>query len=238
MSELLNGARYFLSGFSLILQPGIRKFAVVPILINALLFALVILFGAAAMNDFVNSLSGWWEYLQWLLWPLFVIVTLTVVFFTFSIVANLIGAPFNGFLAEAVENHLRGNPDGEQSITGSMTQEIIKAIRSESAKFLYFIKRAIPLLILMFIPGLQILWVLFGAWMLALEYIDYPMGNHGHTFTEERDRLKQRRLLALGFGGAVMLMTMIPLVNFIVMPVAVAGATRLWVQELTGQNSG
>jgi CysZ protein len=182
------------------------------------------------MNDFVNSLSGWWQWLEWLLWPLFVLVTLTVVFFTFSIIANLIGAPFNGFLAEAVELHLLGGPASDQGST-RIFQEIIKALRSESAKFIYFLSRAIPLLILMLVPGLQILWVLFGAWMLALEYMDYPMGNHGYTFSDERDLLKKRRLLVLGFGSGAMLMTLIPFVNFIVMPVAVAGATSLWVNE-------
>ena len=39
-------------------------------------------------------------------------------------------------------------------------------------------------------------------------------------------------LLALGFGGAVMVATAIPLVNFLVIPAAVAGATVLWVERL------
>jgi len=230
VKDLIKGFGYFIDGFSLVTRPGIRKFAVIPLLINIILFTAVIVYGAGAMNDFVNSLSGWWQWLEWLLWPLFVLVTLTVVFFTFSIIANLIGAPFNGFLAEAVELHLLGGPASDQGGT-RIFQEIIKALRSESAKFIYFLSRAIPLLILMLVPGLQILWVLFGAWMLALEYMDYPMGNHGYTFSDERDLLKKRRLLVLGFGSGAMLMTLIPFVNFIVMPVAVAGATSLWVNE-------
>jgi CysZ protein len=35
----------------------------------------------------------------------------------------------------------------------------------------------------------------------------------------------------MGFGGATLVGTMIPIVNFIVMPAAVAGATALWVGE-------
>ncbi len=231
MSDFFRGAGYLLDGFSLITRPGIRKYALVPLLINALLFTAVIVFGANAMGNFIDSLTGWWQFLEWLLWPLFVLVTLTVVFFTFSIMANLVGAPFNGFLAEAVERHLKGTEVNGGNGDSRLLQEIFKAIRSESSKIIYFICIAIPLLLLMWIPGLQILWVIFGAWMLALEYIDYPMGNHGYTFREERQKLKQRRLLAFGFGGSVMLMTLIPFLNFIVMPVAVAGATRLWVQE-------
>ena len=43
--------------------------------------------------------------------------------------------------------------------------------------------------------------------------------------------LREKRLLALGFGAATLLMTLIPFVNFLVMPAAVAGATAMWVHE-------
>ena len=86
------------------------------------------------------------------------------------------------------------------------------------------------------IPGVNIispvLWAWFGAWMLAIEYTDYPLGNHGYGFAEIRATLRQRRWLALGFGSAATLATIIPLVNFFVMPMAVAGATRMRVEQI------
>jgi CysZ protein len=77
-----------------------------------------------------------------------------------------------------------------------------------------------------------VVWMLFGAWMLAISYVDYPMGNHGLGFPEQRRRLRERRYLALGFGGAVMCALAVPVVNFLVIPAAVAGATALWVERL------
>jgi CysZ protein len=68
--------------------------------------------------------------------------------------------------------------------------------------------------------------------MLSLEYADYPMGNHNLHFRAERSILRQQRPLALGFGAAVSVMTTIPIVNFLAMPVAVAGATAMWVDRL------
>ena len=44
--------------------------------------------------------------------------------------------------------------------------------------------------------------------------------------------MKPKRLTALGFGGGVMLMMLIPGLNFLAMPAAVAGATALWVDRL------
>ena len=69
--------------------------------------------------------------------------------------------------------------------------------------------------------------------MLSLEYLDYPFGNNGILFKNIRDQARQQRMACLGFGAAVSAVTMIPLVNFIVMPAAVAGATSLYVNTLS-----
>jgi CysZ protein len=73
------------------------------------------------------------------------------------------------------------------------------------------------------------LWVLFGAWMMVIQYIDYPMDNNGFSFRAMRRSLRQQRLLHLGFGAGVSFLLMIPIVNFFAMPIAVAGATALYV---------
>ena len=83
-----------------------------------------------------------------------------------------------------------------------------------------------------------VLWFLYTAWILVLEYSDYPMGNHGLKFREMRARLRKRRVLGLGFGAATAGLTMIPVLNFIAMPSAVAGATAMWVGELSGDSTG
>jgi len=237
MKQFQQGFNFLLSGFKLILQPGVRVYVLIPLLINSLLFAGAIIYGANTLNDLIDSLLAQWQWLEWLtwlLWPVFAIVALAIVFFCFSIIANLIGAPFNGFLSAAVERSLTGNEmDTENNQT--LSKVVILAIKSEFQKFLYFIIRAIPLLILFIIPVVNVaapfIWFLFTAWMLAIEYGDYPMGNHDIDFKQQREKLGLNRGLAFGFGSGVMLLTMIPVVNFIAMPVAVAGATRLFVES-------
>lgn len=237
MSEFITGFRYVLDSFGVIFKPGIRFHTLIPLLINAVLFAGVITYGATLLNDFINTwLTGWWEWVRWLLWPLFVMVALTVIFFCFSIVANLFAAPFNGFLAAAVESRITGIKPGTGGGLAQLPGEIKKAALSEGRKFVYFVLRVVPLILLFFIPLVQFaapfMWVLFGAWMLALEYLDYPMGNHGISFTEQKNLLRQKRQLALGFGLGVLCLTMIPVVNFLAIPVGVCAATRLYVERL------
>ena len=237
MKQFTQGFQYLLSGFKLILKPGVRFYVLIPLLINSLLFASVIIYGASSLNGFIDWLIAkwsWLEWVEWLLWPIFVIVALAIVFFCFSIVANLIGAPFNSFLAEAVERTLTGKkvePDSKMSLM----QIIIISIKTEFQKLLYFVIRALPLLLLFIIPMVNIaapvIWFLFTAWMLALEYGDYPMGNHDILFKQQREKFASNRQLAFGFGSGVMLLTMIPVINFLAMPVAVAGATKMYIEH-------
>ncbi len=237
MKQFSQGFKYLLSGFKLILKPGIRFYVLIPLLINTLLFAGAIVYGANTLSDLIDGLLAQWQWLEWLtwlLWPIFVIVALTIVFFCFSIIANLIGAPFNGFLAEAVERTLTGKEVKSEN-NQSLPIIISVAIKSEFQKFMYFIIRALPLLILFIIPMVNVaaplVWFLFSAWMFAIEYGDYPMGNHGIVFKQQREKFALNRQLSFGFGSGVMLITMIPVINFLAMPVAVAGATRMFVEH-------
>ncbi len=175
------------------------------------------------------------DWLSWLIWPFFVFISLTIVFFCFSILANLISAPFNGLLARAVESKLTKIDTYENSSLSELSIEIIAAFKSEAGKFGYFLLWGLPLLALFIIPIVQavapIIWFIFGAWMIALEYMEFPMGNNGMHFPQIRQTLATKRGLAFGFGSGVLLLTMTPVFNFIAMPVAVAGATQLWTDR-------
>jgi CysZ protein len=231
------GGNCLLRGFKLILQPGLRRFVIIPLFLNTLIFALLIGLGIHQFDHLVtwtlSFLPSWMDWLEWLLWPLFALIALTFSFFSFSLIANLIGAPFNGMLAEAVEQHLTGRKIEDQGWTKTLLQ-LAPTLFGELLKIFYFLLWAIPFLILFLIPGVNLfapfLWMLFSAWMLALQYLDYPMGNHGLSFAEQRKKLRQKRFNSLGFGGATLIATLIPVVNFLVMPAAVAGATIMWVE--------
>ena len=241
MSELLAGFRYPFKGFQLLARPGIRLYFIIPLLVNTLLFAGVIYYGSTQINELISWLEqqwGWLAWLSWLIWPLFLILSLTLVFLCFAVVANLIAAPFNGFLAESVERHLahaQGLKLSADSFPAFSTAEILRSIVSEFRKFMFFLLRALPILLLFFVPVIQLLapliWMVFIAWIMALEYLEYPMGNHGMMFDDVRATLSNKRKLAMGFGFAVSLLTIIPVINFIAMPVAVAGATKMYLEK-------
>ncbi len=243
-NNAFSGAHYLSKGFGHLLRPGIRSYVLIPLFINFILLGAACIYLFSAIDDQFTSwknseysLVQWIvENLGWLLWPLIVISLLIVVFFVFAMLANWIAAPFNGLLAEAVEKHLSGNNFVETQFNwAQFFKDIPRLFAREFRKLRYYLPRAILCLLLFWTPVFfiaPIIWFLFNAWMAAIQYIDYPMDNHRAPFQQVIDEVKVRRSGSMGFGSLVMLLTMVPLANIIVMPAAVAGATHLWFDHI------
>ncbi|TVO70548.1 sulfate transporter CysZ [Sedimenticola selenatireducens] len=232
----LTGLSHLIQGLKMLMLPGLRKYILAPLGINIVVFIIIGWLGYAQFDHLLSTLlpeSSWLSFLRWILWPLFALSLLLITFYTFTALANLIAAPFNSILSAKVEEMITGHRPPEDR--RQLRQVIIPSIMSELRKLGYFLIRAVPLLILFVIPGINLiapfLWLLFSAWFLSIEYTDYPMGNHGLTFQSQHQRLKNRRMTALGFGGGITLLMMIPILNFAAMPAAVIGATRFWCEE-------
>lgn len=240
MSNPVSGILYFIDGIRIIFRKGIRRFVLIPLLINIVLFSLIIWFSAnqfdSLMSWLMPELPEWLQFLEWLFWILFAISASLILFFTFTLLANLVGAPFNGLLAEAVEQHLTGQVSDNDGGWKKMLAEIGPTMVDEVKKLVYMVSWSIPFLLLFIVPVINVIapftWLAFSAWMLTIEYADYPMGNHGIRSTEQKKLLGKKRFLTLGFGSAVTIATMTPILNFLVMPASVAGATKMWVKQL------
>ena len=240
LDDFPRGSGYFWRGFFLLNQSGIRRYVAIPLLINTLLFATLIYFGVEGFDEFLDGLiPSWLDWLRWLLWPIFAILTLLIAFFLFSWVGNLVAAPFNGLLAEAIHERLTG-PDpnrntGWAMFFGDIAKSIVPALLSELRKLGYLLLWGIPVGLLFLVPGVNVIapfsWLVFSAWMLAIEYADYPLGKRGLSLSKQRECLRGRRALSFGFGGMVLLVTMLPGLNFLVIPTAVAGATLMWTEQ-------
>ena len=240
---MFESMRYLGTGWRLVRQPGLRRFVLAPLLVNLVIFGGLGWWAIATFGDWL----GEWRVLErfgdvwgvgFVLGLLQLLFTLAIVFalaWLFTLLANLVGAPFNGLLAERVEAHLTGERPSEDPGWLSMLRATPRLLGSEIAKLLYLAVWIVPLLLLQFVPLLNVvapfLLFLFGAWMFSLEYLDYPMGNHGALFRDVRAAARERRGTALGFGLIVAALALVPIVNLFLMPVAVAGATALYVDR-------
>ncbi|HDZ56531.1 MAG TPA: sulfate transporter CysZ [Pseudomonas xinjiangensis] len=234
----LRGPEYFKEGWRVVRRPGLRRFIVIPLILNLALFAALISWGVSQFNfwmgQLVPQLPEWLSFVEWLLWPLFALVVLLVLFFGFSVVANLIASPFYGFLAEKIAEQERGLVSPPTTYRDILLV-VPKSVGRELRKISYYLPRLIALLVLTLIPVVNLfaspLLLLFGVWMMAVQYVDYQADNDQVSFIDMLRWMKGRRALSLGFGLPVYFGMLIPLVNLLVMPAAVAGSTLLWVRE-------
>lgn len=238
MRAIFTGISFFFQGFSLLATPGIKRYAVVPVIINLLLFIGAFFGLRYFMSEFntwvMHYLPAWLQWLQWIFWLLFFVSFFIFFIYTFVTIANIIAAPFNSLLAEKVDHHLTGYMSPAFSLRQNF-KDLPRIVGRQISVLGYYLPRATLLLILFLIPVVQLvaplLWFLFNAWYLTLTYVDYPCDNHRIGLTDMRVWLKERRFTALGFGMAALVCMMIPLINLFAIPAAVAGGTLFWIRE-------
>lgn len=235
-----SGFRYFLLGFKLIQTKGVKRYVIIPFIINLLLFASAFAYLLTQVDPYINSiianLPGWLSWLEsavaYVVWPFAVVSMLLLSAFLFGTLANWIAAPFNGLLAARIEESLTNQPSPNESFFDTL-KDVPRLFGRELIKLKYYLPRAaVFLLAFFFMPVIgQVLWFLFCAWMMAVQYCDYPFDNHKISFEDMRHQLLTRKAENFGFGATVMLFSMIPIINFLVMPVAICGATAIWVDH-------
>ncbi len=235
-SQMGLGFHYFVYGWRLLFQKQFMPFVIFPILINtALMLGLIWAFFANIGGWLDMLLPSWLEWLSFVLIPLIFLLLLVVFYFAFTTLANFIAAPFNALLAEKVELQLTQQPLGDTSLLG-MLKDIPRMLKREWQKMMYSVPRLIAIFLLGFVPVLgqtvvPVVAFIFSAWMIAIQYCDYPFDNHKISFQRMRNALEQNKVMNYTFGSLVSLFTMLPFVNLVVMPVAVCGATAMWVAE-------
>ena len=223
----------------MIRKPGIRRYVIIPTVINILVLAAFVAFSVKEFERWVasitNMLPDWLSFLSWAIYLVGLIVVAFLLLYSFMIVANLIASPFNAVLSSKIEETLTPGHVHPESGLYSM---IVGAVAREISKLLYVLPRLLLLMLLSIIPLLNtlapLLWVLFGGWMVAIQYCDYGADNNQVSFRVLRERMALHKLSAVSFGVPINIMLAIPLVNLFLLPIAVAGGTVFWVRNLRG----
>jgi CysZ protein len=235
--NVARGASYLTRGARMLNHPSLRLFVIIPLLVNILIFGSLITLGFSyisdAMDSMLSRIPSWLNFIRWILWPLIVITVSLATGFLFTTIALIIASPFNALLAEKAEELITGGPVDSLEGFGAAVLAIPKSILRELAKLVYYIPMALFTVLLSFIPGVgAIAWLVLAAWMMSIQFVDYPMDNHQLSFSDVKEAVRRRRLSSMGFGGLVALCASIPVINFVVVPAAVVGATLLWCEEL------
>ena len=222
-------AGFLYRGMKLLTNPQLRLFILIPILINIVLYGAALALGYYYVDRLIAQfIPASLQWLSWILWPLFFISFFVAGFFTFTVLANLIAAPFYGILSAKTLAVISGKAHIAE-------QPVLRVIAAELKRALYIMIRMLPLLVMFFIPVINIIasfaLSLFGAWCLAMEFMAYPLENEGLLFADQKRLLKTVWLGALSFGAVTMIGLTLPVLNIIIGPAAVIGST-MYVHEM------
>ena len=225
------GISCFSEGLRLARSRKIRPFILLPASVSLVVIGLGLYFGYGYVQELTvwiaGSLPDWLSFVDDIVGPILYVLGLLVGAWLFGFVSNIIGGPFLGELANAVENP-------EHRAQHTLAGGLLAAFGRELRKLRYHLPRLLGVFLLGFIPLINgiapVLWLLFGGWMMAVQFCDLRTENVGGRFVDTLGILRQNRAAALGFGMCVTLFMAIPGVNFLVGPVAAAGGTVLMMR--------
>ena len=231
---ITDGVRALVDGAGMLRTRGLTTFIWMPALVSLAIVSVGLwgaFFYADQLGDWlVRRLPDWLDFLSSILVPVLYLAAILIGTWLFGFIAIIVSSPFHSNLSAAVEQHLE--EPRQPAATRPFAAELWAAVRREASKLRYQLPRFVGVVLLTLIPVINlaspVIWVLFGAWMLAVQFADLPAENRELEFVETLELLRQNRGAALGFGICVTPLLAIPIVNFIVVPLAVAGGTILW----------
>ncbi len=239
------GVRRFSTGFFSLLHafrflganPSLLKYVAIPFVINVVVFSATLYWGVDLFNGMVGDYLGpqdawYWQILAVVVKVIAGLLTAVIVFFTFTVVGNLIASPFNDVLSERTEEILTGQPNNEPFSLKMVMADVWRVLRDELRKMSIFVALMICLLLFNMIPAVgppvyAFFSVALTLFFLVVEYTGYVFGRKHLGFADQKNFIKGNFMASVGFGLAVMCMLMIPFVQFVTIPIAVIAATRL-----------
>lgn len=210
-----------------------------PFIINLGLFILFFWLTYTRFDAWVRSLlpvgeGWWWQALLYLLIVLLVLLLLIVEVYLFAVLGRIVAAPFLELLTRKVETLAR--PDAPQPPDIGFWQSIGRVAMQESKRVVIYLCVILPLLILNFLPGLGSLLYAVLAWLvtsffLASEFLDYPLERRGYSLGAKLRYTRSLGLTGIGFGAAVFVMGMVPVLNLALLPLSAVGGTLIFLER-------
>jgi CysZ protein len=234
----VKGYFYPFRGFRFLLgHPKLVTYVIIPFFINTLLYTGLVWFAASNFGGWMEKLmpqgdAWYWAALSAVLWILFAVVLLVVLVYTFTLVGNLLLAPFNDFLSEKVELLYTGHRLDEPFRLAALLKDVSRSLKAELGRLAMYLTAFLLLLPLNLFPPLgtaiyggafTVLTLFFLGW----EYLDFSMERWHLRFSVKRKLAFGNAGVLLSFGAGSVLLLLIPLLNFLAIPVCVIGGTLL-----------
>jgi CysZ protein len=238
VSDFFTGIGLMLRGQAMVLRsPRLWFLGLIPALIAFLLLAGAFVGLAMYDKQVATFLTPFAD--QWATWlkdaiRLAVEAAVIIVFVVAAVVVYtsltlIIGEPFYEAISRRIDDRLGGIQDARPvAFWRQLPRSIVEAIRL----LLRTGFNALLVVVVTLIPAAgpfigPVLGAFIGGWAIALELTSVPFERRGLVLRHRRSMLRARRSMTLGFGVATFVALLIPAVDVLLTPGAVAGATLL-----------
>lgn len=225
-------------------QPGLWRFAVLPLLVNIVVYCLILAAALAWLWKWDPELSaqdgaGWVSWLTETIgtslpvakWLIAVPLLLLLSYVSFVAVGTVIASPLNDMLSERVERVLC-QPQADVSLPLRLT--VPAAMASVWDSFTWLVRQAVvsaAVLPLLLIPAVGMLPLLLtNAYYTGAEYLDVGMARNGLRRRHKTPVLAECRWQVVGLGAVMQLLFLIPFLGLLVLPLGVTAGTLLYCE--------
>ncbi|MCF7566835.1 EI24 domain-containing protein [Sabulilitoribacter arenilitoris] len=241
IKNIISGIKAYFGAFSLISKLKLWKYFAIPMLISFI--TAIAIFGSAygfsdVLTDYITSLFPSWNSYSWVRATFRILTGLTIIvtgLILFKHIIMALSAPFMSPVSEKIEAHFTGNPPHSHRDTTFM-QQLWRGIRINGRNLLMELLLTIPILLLKFIPLVNIfsavLLFLVQAYYAGFGNMDYTLERH-FRYRESVLFVRHHRSTDIGNGIVFMLFLLLPVIGWIlVLPLSVTAASLKTVKLL------
>jgi len=162
----------------------------------------------------------WWQLLYIGVHALIWLSVLLVCLVGAAVVVGIVASPIYELISVRIERDMLGKENYHVPFG-----RVLRVLAGEFLKAL--VVMGVPVVLLL-IPGVNLLTGIVAAFLLGWDFYDYPLARRGWNFRERWQFVRSEFWTVLGFG----LWLAIPLAQVFLMPMAVAGGTILNIEAL------
>ncbi len=223
-------------------HPRLIRFLILPwgllLFFTVLLLSLSFFFFGDLQEWLLGDMSGFLRSAISVLLGILLTLLALILAFLFS---QLLSAPIYTKMAAETRTLYTGVPSKPAE---GVYADVVLPVMSQAQKIALFLLPQIPLLFLNFVPVIGsivyvILNTIFTMFWLALDYFDYPLDTESDPLkVGDRVRYIFRHLpMTAGFSTTMLLILYVPIVNLLILPVGVIGATLLHCDVVKAETS-
>ena len=246
IKNIISGIKAYFGAFGLISKLKLWKYFAIPMLIS--LATAILVFGSAySLSDhiggFISKIWIWdWGHETFSKISNFIggLIVLVIGLILFKHIIMALSAPFMSPVSEKIEAHFTGSTSHSHRDTSFM-QQLWRGIKINGRNLLMELLLTIPILLLKFIPVVNIfstiLLFMVQAYYAGFGNMDYTLERH-YQYKESVQFVRKHRGLAIGNGIVFILFLLIPVIGVIlVLPLSVTSASTRTVEALQLKNN-